>query len=190
MRRDALRLVATGAVDHTKATRVSRQPKDAVVHLGDRVRRSAACLKKRALDGGKRVVWLASVVPDLGRVVAEDPDFFVIDNQRHHVVWRGFCACKRQRVDAGTIKQFRYPHALAVWLIEHKIAVDVAHGDSAWKVGVADLCKRRRVDVVDVAVWVGGDEDLYAVVHHADRPGARDAGADSSGRDDTCANAC
>ena len=80
VRADAHARVAVGAVDDALAARVSAQPEEGVVELGDRERRSATDLVERALDALERERGRTGIVPDLDRVGAEKPHFGVIHN--------------------------------------------------------------------------------------------------------------
>ena len=166
--------VAVGAVHDAVAACVRPQPEQRVVELGDRVCRSAPDLVERALDPRQGEVRRPLVVPDLDGVVAEQPDFAVIDNQRHHIVGQAFGTGKVQRIDLSAVQQRGDPKFLAVGFVEHEVPIQIPHGHGAGERGVKDLSEHARVVVVDVAVRVARHEKLRAVVGHADRAGAGD----------------
>ena len=170
--RDALRLVAVGPVDHAAASGVGAQPENAVVHLGDRVGRRAAHLVKGALDALERKVGGAGVVPDFGRVGPKQPDLAVADQDREQAIGRTFSAGEVERVDLRAFQQARHPDLLAVWFVEHEVAVEVADRDRAGEIRVRNLREGVRAGVVDVAGAVGRDEQLRAIVGHRHRPGS------------------
>ena len=93
------------------------------------------------------------------------------DQQRHQTIGRPFGTGKVQRLNRCTVQQSRNPYPLTVWLVEYKIAVQVAHSDSAGKVRVVDLLKLICQAVVDIAGAVASNKQLSAVVRHADRTG-------------------
>ena len=64
---------------------------------------------------------------------------------------------------------------MAVGFVKDKVTVNVANYHSARKINVSDLLKHQRVAVVNVAGAVGRDENLRAVVGHADRTSAGNA---------------
>ena len=174
MGRDALAAVAVGLIDDAPPARVGTQPEQRVVQLGDRVDRSAAQLVERALDALEREVSRASVVPDLSRARAEQPRLAVIDVDRDQLVRRTLGAGEVQRVDAGAVQQARHPDLLAVWFVEDEVAVEVADRGCAGEVRVANRRERAGAHVVDVAVRVGSNKYLRAVVCDGHRAGAID----------------
>ena len=170
--RNALTRVAVGPVDHALTTGVFAQPKQAVVHLGNRVGGSAAQLVKRAGDAGEREVRVAAVVPDFDGVSAVDPQLPVVNDDANHAVWGAFSRRELQRVDLRTIKQRSHPDLLAVRLVKHEVAVQIAHSACTGKVWVGDLLKGVCIGVVNERGAVASNEQLNAVVNHADRPSA------------------
>ena len=182
VRRDALAGVAASAVDDALTARVAAQPEHAVVHLGDGVRRDAADLVVGALDARQREVGCAGVVPYFGAVGAEHPDLAVIDDGADHTVRCALGAGKVERVDLGAVQQRRDPYALAVWLVEDEVAVEVADRHRAGEVRVHHLRKSRGALGIDVGFGVGDEDDLIAVVGDGHRRGARRDRADQGGR--------
>ena len=166
-------LVAVRSIDDALAASVSAKPKDAVIHLGDGVRRNAADLVVSALDTRQREIGLAAVVPNLNAVGAKEPRFAVVDNERHQAVGRTFGRGKVKRVNGRAIKQRGDPNALTVGFVENEIAVQISNRYRAGEVRVGDLRKRVRSGVVDVSVWIRGNKNLCAVVRHRHRAGAR-----------------
>ena len=98
----------------------------------------------------------------------------MIDVDRDQLVGRAFGAGEVQRSNAGAIQQARHPDLLTVWLVEDEVAVKVTNRGRAGKVRVANGRKRPCAHVVDVAVRVGRNEDLRAVVRNGHRAGAVD----------------
>ena len=166
--RDSLACVAVGPVDDALTTAVTAKPEQAVVHLGNGVGGSAAQLVKRAGNALKREVQRSSVRPDFDRVGSKGPDFAEVGNYGHQAVRRSFSAGKLQRINGCAVQNGSHPHLLAVRLVEHKVAVQVGHSHSAWEVRVRDGAKCVCGGVVDVAGAVGCNEQLSAVVSHAD----------------------
>ena len=181
VRADALAGVAVGPVDDSAAAGVLAQPEHAVVHLGDRVRRRAAQFVVRALDALEREVGRARVVPDLDTVRAEHPDLAEVGQDGHHAIGRALGAGELRGVDLRAVQQARDVDALAVGRVEDEVAVKIADRHRAGKVWVTDAAEHVRAGVVDVAVRVGRDEQLRAVVGHADRPRARDCAEQRGG---------
>ena len=170
--RDALAAVANGAVDNAAAARVGAQPEQGVVELGHRIDGGAAQFVKRALDALQREVRRTGVVPDLDGAGAKQPRLAVVDVDRDELVRGAFGAGEVERVDAGAVQQARHPHLLRARLIEDEIAIEIADRRGAGEVGVANRRERARGHIVDVAIRIGGDEDLRAVVGYRHRPGA------------------
>ena len=96
----------------------------------------------------------------------------MIDHNADHTIRRTFGTGELQRVNSRAIKQARHPDKLTVGLIEYKVTINVPNSNRPWKVGVSDLTKRAGCVVVDVAGAVGSNEQLSAVVCHADRASA------------------
>ena len=126
------------------------------------------------MDARQREIRQASVVPDLDRGLAKQPDFAVVYDQGYKIVWRAFSAGEIQRIDGRAVKQGRHPELLAVGFVEDKIAVKEAYGRGAGEVRVRDLRENVGVGVVDVPGGAGRDEQLRPVIHHRHGAGARD----------------
>ena len=180
MGRDALACVAIGPVDDALTTAVTAKPKQAVVHLGDGVGGSAAQLVERARDALKREVQRSGVRPDLNRVGSKGPDLAEIGNHGHQAVRGGCGLLELQQVNGRAVQKSRDPHLLAVRFVEHKVAIQIGHGHRAGKVGVSDWTKCVCGGVVDEAGAVASNEQLGAVVRHADRASVADV-ADQRG---------
>ena len=166
VRADAHARVAVGAVDDALAARVSAQPEQGVVELGDRERRSATDLVERALDALERERGRTGIVPDLDRVGAEKPHFGVIHNRRNQAIRVAFGAGEVQRINRRAVQKLRDPHLLAVGFDEDEVSAQIRDGQRAGEVRVGDQPERQRAVVVDVAGATARDEELDAVVGH------------------------
>ena len=69
----------------------------------------------------------------------------------------------------SAIQQTCDPETLAIRFIEHEVSVKIPDSHCAGEVWVCDLGKHVCACVVDVALRIGGNEDLSAVIRHADR---------------------